>query len=247
MSGAPPEPAPKHSTHAPPGHRRHVGRRGRRGRRGFRRSSRDRGHPAEAPAAFAGQLTPNDGSWQRVAASSDVPDGRMHPFDLGSVSGFVRRVDGKPEAVSGVCTHQGCRLWFDAPDDRLRCPCHSTSFSPTGQVLTHQLPIAPKPLPTLMVREVDGVDRGVRAAATPTNRPSGVTHRPISWHVNRPCFENVRLPCWARQCAVAGRMLGLAARRAAVGNLRIRRSTPDAGHDGCRRRRTAAQRRRGGR
>ena len=114
------------------------------------------GSPAEAPAV-AGHLTPNDGSWQRVAASSDVPDGIMHPFDLGSISGFVRRVDGKPEAISGVCTHQGCRLWFDAPDDRLRCPCHSTSFSPTGQVLTHQLPIAPKPLPTLMVREVDGV------------------------------------------------------------------------------------------
>jgi nitrite reductase/ring-hydroxylating ferredoxin subunit len=114
------------------------------------------GSPAEAPAV-AGQLTPNNGTWQRVAASSEVPDGLMHPFDLGSVSGFVRRVDGKPQAISGVCTHQGCRLWFDAPDDTLRCPCHSTSFSPTGQVLTHQLPIAPKPLPTLMIREVDGV------------------------------------------------------------------------------------------
>jgi len=114
------------------------------------------GSPAEAPAV-AGQLTPNDGRWQRVAASSDVPDGTMHPFDLGSVTGFVRRVDGKPRAISGVCTHQGCRLWFDAPDDTLRCPCHTTSFSPTGQVLTHQLPIAPKPLPTLMVREVNGV------------------------------------------------------------------------------------------
>ncbi len=109
----------------------------------------------EVPAV-GGQLTPNIGSWQRVAASSDVPDGRMHPFDLGSVSGFVRRVDGKPQAVSGVCTHQGCRLWFDAPDDRLRCPCHSTSFAPTGEVLTHQLPIAPKPLPKLLVREIDG-------------------------------------------------------------------------------------------
>jgi len=112
-------------------------------------------HPTEAPAA-AGELTPNNGTWQRVAASSEVLDGRMHAFDLGSVSGFVRRVDGKPQAVSGVCTHQGCRLWFDAPDDRLRCPCHSTSFAPGGQVLTHQLPIAPKPLPTLMVREADG-------------------------------------------------------------------------------------------
>jgi cytochrome b6-f complex iron-sulfur subunit len=103
-----------------------------------------------------GQLTPNDGSWQRVAASSEVTDGVMHPFDLGSVTGFVRRVDGKPQAISGVCTHQGCKLWFDAPDDTLRCPCHTTSFSPSGQVLTHQLPITPKPLPALMVREVNG-------------------------------------------------------------------------------------------
>ncbi|HZQ32832.1 MAG TPA: Rieske (2Fe-2S) protein [Mycobacterium sp.] len=115
------------------------------------------GHGSAPETTADGELTPNDGSWQRVAASSDVPDGAMHPFDLGSVIGFVRRVDGKPEAVSGVCTHQGCRLWFDAPDDRLRCPCHSTSFAPTGQVLTHQLPIAPKPLPALQVREVNGV------------------------------------------------------------------------------------------
>jgi Rieske Fe-S protein len=102
------------------------------------------------------ELTPNGGRWMRVAASADVTDGVMRPFDVGSVIGFVRRVNGKPEAVSGVCTHQGCRLWFDAPDDRLRCPCHSTSFAPAGQVLTHQLPIAPKPLPTLMIREQGG-------------------------------------------------------------------------------------------
>lgn len=113
------------------------------------------GGPTEGPAV-AGELTPYDGSWQRVAASSDVPDGVMHPFDLGSVTGFVRRVDGKPEAISGVCTHQGCRLWFDAPEGTLRCPCHTTSFSPSGKVLTHQLPISPKPLPALMVREVNG-------------------------------------------------------------------------------------------
>jgi Rieske Fe-S protein len=45
---------------------------------------------------------------------------------------------------------------FDAPGDRLRCPCHSTSFSPTGQLLAHQLPVAPTPLPQLQVREVNG-------------------------------------------------------------------------------------------
>jgi cytochrome b6-f complex iron-sulfur subunit len=116
----------------------------------------DSGQVADGDNSSSRELTPNTGRWLRVAASADVPDGVMRPFDLGSVVGFVRRVDGKPEAVSGVCTHQGCRLWFDAPDDRLRCPCHSTSFSPAGQVLTHQLPITPKPLPTLMVREHGG-------------------------------------------------------------------------------------------
>jgi cytochrome b6-f complex iron-sulfur subunit len=117
----------------------------------------DTGQVADGDNRYnSGELTPNTGSWQRVAASAEVPDGVVHPFDLGSVVGFVRRVNGKPEAVSGVCTHQGCRLWFDAPDDRLRCPCHSTSFSPAGQVLTHQLPIAPKPLPALLVRERNG-------------------------------------------------------------------------------------------
>jgi nitrite reductase/ring-hydroxylating ferredoxin subunit len=105
----------------------------------------------------AQDLVPTDGAWQRVATSADVPDGAMHPFDLGSVVGFVHRVDGRAEGISGVCTHQGCRLWFDAPDDRLRCPCHSTSFSTEGQVLTHQLPIQPKPLPKLEVREINGV------------------------------------------------------------------------------------------
>lgn len=104
----------------------------------------------------AGELVPTDGAWQRVAASADVPEGGMRPFDVGSVVGFVRRVDGRAEGISGICTHQGCRLWFDAPDDRLRCPCHSTSFSKEGQVLTHQLPMTPKPLPKLEVREVDG-------------------------------------------------------------------------------------------
>jgi len=59
------------------------------------------GHPTDGPAV-AGQLTPNNGSWQRVAASSEVADGGMHSFDLGSVSGFVRRVDGKPGRIRGV-------------------------------------------------------------------------------------------------------------------------------------------------
>lgn len=113
------------------------------------------GRPAEPPADA--ELVPNDGSWQPVAQSSEVADGDMRKFDLGTVTGFVRRVDDRVEAVSGVCTHQGCKLWFDRADDRLHCPCHLTSFSPAGEVVTHQLPTAPKPLPHFEVRENHGV------------------------------------------------------------------------------------------
>jgi nitrite reductase/ring-hydroxylating ferredoxin subunit len=122
----------------------------------------------DGTSGAGGELVPTDGSWQAVGKSDEiVEDGVMHPFETGSVIGFVRRVDGQPEAVSGVCTHQGCRLWFDKPDARLRCPCHSTSFSPEGQVLTHQLPSSPAPLPKLDVREHDGVIE-VLAPAEPT-------------------------------------------------------------------------------
>ena len=104
-----------------------------------------------------GELKPNAGTWQAVGASADLPEGGALAFDLGSVNGFVHRSDAKLEAVSGVCTHQGCKLWLDAPDSRLRCPCHSTSFSLEGATLTHQMPIAPPPLPKFQVREANGV------------------------------------------------------------------------------------------
>jgi nitrite reductase/ring-hydroxylating ferredoxin subunit len=113
----------------------------------------------EAPPAESAQgvLEPNAGTWRPVGASVDVPDGGALAFDLGSVRGFVHRVDAKLEALSGVCTHQGCKLWLDAPASELRCPCHTTSFSLEGTTLTHQLPIAPAPLPKFRVREISGV------------------------------------------------------------------------------------------
>jgi cytochrome b6-f complex iron-sulfur subunit len=113
----------------------------------------------EAPLVESAQsvLEPNAGTWRPVGASVDVPDGGALAFDLGSVRGFVHRVDAKLEAVSGVCTHQGCKLWLDAPASKLRCPCHTTSFSLEGITLTHQLPIAPAPLPKFQVREISGV------------------------------------------------------------------------------------------
>jgi nitrite reductase/ring-hydroxylating ferredoxin subunit len=102
------------------------------------------------------QLSPDNGVWTTVAASIDLPDGSSVRFDLGTVTGFVSRGNGKLWAVSGICTHLGCRLNLDAPTRQLDCPCHGASFSLTGSVIQHRLPVPLGPLPEIAVRELDG-------------------------------------------------------------------------------------------
>ena len=193
------------------------------------------GQAPTASTVESRELTPTTGSWQPVAASADAPDGDMRPFDGGSVVGFVRRVDGRPEAVSGVCTHQGCRLWFDKPDHRLRCPCHSTSFSPAGQVLTHQLPISPEPLPTFMVREQTAPSR-----CSPRQRQQAGLARcnPPAYLLGTVLFRRPRryitMPAqhWRRRAVPRGLLLvaGCAVApdrdHAAVGDVRVGGTTP---------------------
>ena len=103
--------------------------------------------PGEAPDDSR-TITPTNGVWQTVAATAELPEGAVRAFDLGAVAGFVHRVDGVVRAVSGSCTHQGCRLTLDAARN-LDCPCHTTVFALSGELIRHQLPVAPRPLPTL--------------------------------------------------------------------------------------------------
>jgi nitrite reductase/ring-hydroxylating ferredoxin subunit len=110
--------------------------------------------PADPPDGSR-TITPTNGTWQTVAATAELPEGAVRAFDLGAVAGFVHRADGVVRAVSGSCTHQGCRLALDAART-LDCPCHDTAFALSGELIRHQLPIAPRPLPTFAAREVDG-------------------------------------------------------------------------------------------
>jgi cytochrome b6-f complex iron-sulfur subunit len=111
---------------------------------------------AEPPAADQ-TLMPDNGEWQGVVAAKDLPDGSVRPFDAGTMTGFVHRSGGELHAVSGVCTHLGCKLALDGPARQLNCPCHNAAFAVDGAVLHHRLPIALPPLPKLMVRESEGV------------------------------------------------------------------------------------------
>lgn len=131
-------------------------------------------HPGPAVPAEA-DLTPTTGTWQAVAAAADLPEGTVMPFDLGTVTGFVRRVNGRVRAVSGTCTHQGCRLRLTPPRDQLACPCHGATFTLAGESLTHpHNSHALPPLPRLPVR-VNGHHIEIYAPTPPSTGSTGST------------------------------------------------------------------------
>jgi nitrite reductase/ring-hydroxylating ferredoxin subunit len=113
--------------------------------------------PGTGPTATDSAITPTRGAWQSVAATADLPEGAVLSFDLGTVTGFVQRVSGHVQAISAICTHQGCRLDLTPGRDRLACPCHGATFALTGESLTHPNTMrALRPLPRLAVRESEG-------------------------------------------------------------------------------------------
>jgi cytochrome b6-f complex iron-sulfur subunit len=113
------------------------------------------GAAAVAPLAEP-TLEPNVGSWHTVAAVADLPDGAVRGFDVGTVTGFVGRTADGLRAVSGICTHLGCRLALDVASSELLCPCHNAAFAVTGELVHHQLATPPPPLPRITVREAEG-------------------------------------------------------------------------------------------
>jgi nitrite reductase/ring-hydroxylating ferredoxin subunit len=122
---------------------------------------------ARDSSATADTLTPSHGTWLTVAVSSDLPEGAVRGFTADAVTGFIQRADGRLRAVSGICTHQGCRLTLAADPARLVCPCHRATFGLNGAVLAHKLPLTLTALPRLAVRETGGAVQ-IYAPARPT-------------------------------------------------------------------------------
>jgi len=110
-----------------------------------------------SPVTAEPDLTPTVGGWQAVVSDAELGEGAVVSFDLGAVSGFVRRASGRVQAVSGFCTHQGCRLRLDTPHEQLACPCHGATFTLAGAPLVRPLGGSPLPaLPRLPVRVEGG-------------------------------------------------------------------------------------------
>jgi nitrite reductase/ring-hydroxylating ferredoxin subunit len=97
-------------------------------------------------------LMPDNGTWRPVAAVTQLPAGHAMPVSTGSVDAVVVNDAGNITAVSGVCTHLGCKLQPDDANRKLNCPCHQTAFSWSGKVLYYRLKTEPATLPQIPVR-----------------------------------------------------------------------------------------------
>jgi cytochrome b6-f complex iron-sulfur subunit len=109
------------------------------------------------------ELRPNQPTWMAVGKVQDVSYRKPLRFRAGGIEGYVFLSAGELRGVSAVCSHQGCLLQYQARTMNLECPCHGAAFSSSGALVSHQLPSAPPPLPTIAVRQ-RGEDVEVRVA-----------------------------------------------------------------------------------
>jgi nitrite reductase/ring-hydroxylating ferredoxin subunit len=79
-------------------------------------------------------LVSGEGFWTEVATVADVPPGTAVRFSTAAFDGFVVNDEGTIRALSSVCTHMGCTLYFRPDWWDLRCPCHGASFDLNGRL-----------------------------------------------------------------------------------------------------------------
>ena len=95
----------------------------------------ERAFEPAAPHAAAGggeAIKPTHGTWVDVAAFSELVEGQGKRVTAGSVGAFVFRRGSGVTAVSSICSHLPCELWWNNGQGLLDCPCHPASFTSEG-------------------------------------------------------------------------------------------------------------------
>lgn len=102
------------------------------------------GRALEPAVAFKSSdpIEPRNGRWVDVGALAELVEGHGKRVTAGAVSAFVFRRGDSVSAVSSVCSHLPCELWWNADGAVLACPCHPANFKPDGTVAgdTYRLP-----------------------------------------------------------------------------------------------------------
>lgn len=97
---------------------------------------------AAGPTPLAGNGRPlgvRDGEWVAVASLDELPVGAAVRFSTVAFDGFIVNDAGTIHALSSVCTHMGCTLYYRTEWQDLRCPCHNASFNLSGELANGHL------------------------------------------------------------------------------------------------------------
>jgi len=108
--------------------------------------------------AWLGISTISSRKQRREAEQNDtiIVAGKMENFKPKTVTAIPQGQfylacleDGSFLALSRTCTHLGCSVPWDEKQGKFVCPCHGSTFSLTGEVLTSP---APRPLDIFPLR-----------------------------------------------------------------------------------------------
>jgi nitrite reductase/ring-hydroxylating ferredoxin subunit len=89
--------------------------------------------PAPLPRSASSPVVPRNGRWTDVGAMADFSEGQGKLVRAGAVGAFVFRRGETVTAVSSMCSHLPCELWWERGSSLLECPCHPVSFTSDGK------------------------------------------------------------------------------------------------------------------
>jgi len=110
---------------------------------------------ADAPQPWPAMVPEGQGAWLPVASETALAVGQVVRFTANSLVGFLRREPDGYTALSGVCTHMGCFLDWNASARTYDCPCHGGRFTEDGASAPSSS-VVYRPLPWLQTRVEQG-------------------------------------------------------------------------------------------
>ena len=84
--------------------------------------------PKQASAAGGGRV--------QIAATEDLPVGKGEVYSVNNKPVIVIHTAEGYRALSAICTHLGCILFWNEQREVIACPCHEAYFSTNGAVIS---------------------------------------------------------------------------------------------------------------
>jgi cytochrome b6-f complex iron-sulfur subunit len=84
--------------------------------------------PKQASAVGGGRV--------QIAATEDLPEGTGEVYSVNNKPVLVIHTAEGYRALSAICTHLGCILFWNKEREVIACPCHEAYFSTNGAVIS---------------------------------------------------------------------------------------------------------------